>query len=45
MTNVEGPQKLTEELYGSLVVVHTPLIPALGRQIQEDLCEFKSSLE
>ena len=23
---------------------HTPLIPALGRQRQADLCEFKDSL-
>ena len=30
--------------YPPCLVVHTPLIPVLGRQRQADLCEFKASL-
>jgi hypothetical protein len=29
---------------GQVVVMHTTLIPALGRQRQVDLCEFKANL-
>jgi hypothetical protein len=38
------PYKYTSKTETNLIARYTPLIPALGRQRQEVLCEFRASI-
>ena len=44
MEKIQGSSGLKETPSQAVVVAHMPLIPALGRQRQADVCEYEASL-